>query len=294
MAAQTTQTRLLSTAILAATLALHGCGGGAAGESSDNGSVSIQGATSSQVESTSSASEANTQTATQTETSTTNASTTNDTVADSSQTNSGSSTQTQQDTQQTEQQDQVQNDSQDSSQESDVALDIVISLQPASQSAGKGENVTLNVSASGSGALNYQWRKNGVVIADAVQSYLSLSNLDDSDAGVYDVIISNATGSVTSSGATLSLTVNQSVRLVWNTPNTREDGSALAQQEISAYRIYHTTEDGSWGASVEAQADATDYTFGGLGSGVHYFAVTVVDTSGIESDFSNIMSKQIF
>ncbi|MBU6955084.1 immunoglobulin domain-containing protein [Hahella sp. HN01] len=290
MAAQTTQTRLLSTAILAATLALHGCGGGAAGESSDNGSVSIQGATSSQVESTSSASEANAQTATQTETSTTNSSTTNDTVTDSSQTNSGSSTQTQQDTQQ----DQVQNDSQDSSQESDVALDIVISLQPASQSAGKGESVTLNVSASGSGALNYQWRKNGVVIADAVQSYLSLSNLDDSDAGVYDVIISNATGSVTSSGATLSLTVNQSVRLVWNTPNTREDGSALAQQEISAYRIYHTTEDGSWGASVETQADATDYTFGGLGSGVHYFAVTVVDTSGIESDFSNIMSKQIF
>ncbi|ABC28524.1 protein containing Immunoglobulin I-set domain and fibronectin type III domain [Hahella chejuensis KCTC 2396] len=292
MAAQTTQTRLLSTAILAATLALHGCGGGAAGESSDNGSVSVQGTSSSEAEDTSSASDSSSQTSTQTDA--TNTTTTDDNTVDNSQASSGSSTQTQQDTQQTDQQDQVQNDSQDASQENSVELDIAISLQPVSQSADKGGDVTLNVSASGSGALNYQWRKDGAIIADAVQSYLSLSNLDDNDAGVYDVIISNATGSVTSSGATLSLTVDRSVRLAWSAPSSREDGSALPQQDISAYRIYHTTEDGSWGASVEAQPDSTEYTFSELDSGVHYFAVTVVDTSGIESDFSNVMSKQIF
>jgi len=76
----------------------------------------------------------------------------------------------------------------------------VIGTQPAGQQIHSGDALRLDVVASG-GDLHYQWRKNGIEIPGATAlEYLLLSATLD-DAGSYDVVISNAAGSVTSSVA---------------------------------------------------------------------------------------------
>lgn len=52
--------------------------------------------------------------------------------------------------------------------------------------------------------LSYQWRKDGVNIPGATSSIYSKSNVITSDAGNYDVVVTNAYGSVTSSIVTIS------------------------------------------------------------------------------------------
>jgi len=80
-----------------------------------------------------------------------------------------------------------------------------ITTQPASQTVNAGQTATFNVAASGTAPFQYQWQKNGSDIAGANASSLSLANAQDGDAGTYTVVVSNAAGSATSSGAVLTV-----------------------------------------------------------------------------------------
>lgn len=86
-----------------------------------------------------------------------------------------------------------------------------ITTQPQSQSLLAGTNATFNVVASGQGTLIYQWLLNETNLTDsarvsgATQSTLIISNLVASDAGDYQVNVSNSHGSVISSNATLTV-----------------------------------------------------------------------------------------
>lgn len=82
----------------------------------------------------------------------------------------------------------------------------VIKSQPTSQSVTTGAYVTFSVIAYGEATLNYQWRKNGVAISGATSSTYSLASASASDAGSYDVVVTNGKGSATSTAATLSVT----------------------------------------------------------------------------------------
>jgi hypothetical protein len=68
-----------------------------------------------------------------------------------------------------------------------------------------GQNATFTVTATGTPAPTYQWRKNGAAITGATSATLSLSNVQDADAGSYDVIVSNSAGSLTSTAAVLTV-----------------------------------------------------------------------------------------
>jgi hypothetical protein len=81
-----------------------------------------------------------------------------------------------------------------------------ITTQPASQTATVGQSVTFNVAASGTAPLSYQWQKGGTNISGATASSYTISSAQTTDAGNYDVVVSNSAGSVTS--ATAPLTVN--------------------------------------------------------------------------------------
>jgi hypothetical protein len=52
---------------------------------------------------------------------------------------------------------------------------------------------------------NYQWRKDGADIVSGIYSSLVFTNVKEQDAGIYDVVVSNNAGSITSSGATLTI-----------------------------------------------------------------------------------------
>ncbi|MET0649767.1 MAG: immunoglobulin domain-containing protein [Pyrinomonadaceae bacterium] len=80
-----------------------------------------------------------------------------------------------------------------------------IITQPVSQTVNAGQTATFTVAASGTAPFNYQWQKNGSDIAGANGTSLTLSNVQDGDAGTYAVVVSNAAGSATSGGAILTV-----------------------------------------------------------------------------------------
>jgi hypothetical protein len=86
-----------------------------------------------------------------------------------------------------------------------------ISSPPSSTSAGLGSSAMFSVSASGPGALGYQWRFNGNSIAGANSSILMLSGVDFFNQGLYDVVVYNAAGSVVSSSAGLTIFIPASI-----------------------------------------------------------------------------------
>ena len=86
-----------------------------------------------------------------------------------------------------------------------VAQGPTITLQPVSQSVTEGSKVTFTVSATGTAPLSYQWRHDGVDFFGQTSTNLTISSANTSSAGTYTVAVSNAAGSVTSSGATLTV-----------------------------------------------------------------------------------------
>jgi hypothetical protein len=76
--------------------------------------------------------------------------------------------------------------------------------QPTSQVIFPQGAATFSASASGTPALNYQWRFIGTNLAGATGSALALNPVHASDAGAYSIIVSNDYGQVTSSNAQLT------------------------------------------------------------------------------------------
>ncbi len=81
----------------------------------------------------------------------------------------------------------------------------VITVQPVAAERLTHTEHVFTVTASGSGPLFYQWRRNGVELPAGVEASLSLRNLSVADAGNYDVVISSHAGSVISQPATLTV-----------------------------------------------------------------------------------------
>jgi uncharacterized delta-60 repeat protein len=87
----------------------------------------------------------------------------------------------------------------------------VITVQPLSRTTNAGTVATFTVTATGADPLRYQWFKETVRLADggnisgSTNFTLTLSNLSIADSGGYAVEITDASGSVTSSVATLTV-----------------------------------------------------------------------------------------
>ena len=84
-----------------------------------------------------------------------------------------------------------------------------ISVQPVGGLVSITTTGSLSVTASGSGTLTYQWKKNGTNISGATSSTYTKTNMQPADEGSYTVVVSNSAGSVTSSAAVLQLNLLQ-------------------------------------------------------------------------------------
>ncbi len=89
----------------------------------------------------------------------------------------------------------------------------VISVQPGSMTARAGSGAFFSVQATGN-ALEYQWRRDDADLAGETGPTLFLGGIQAADGGVYACVISNAGGSVTSAGATLTVVATGGARLV--------------------------------------------------------------------------------
>ena len=91
-----------------------------------------------------------------------------------------------------------------------TAVAPAITTQPAAQTVTEGESATFSVTASGTAPFTYQWKKNGTDIEGVTTSSHTTDATAIGDSGaVFTVVVTNSVGSVTSSGA--ALTVNAAV-----------------------------------------------------------------------------------
>src|SRR6185295_16114375 len=82
-----------------------------------------------------------------------------------------------------------------------------ITQQPVGQSVLTRANVTFAFTATGTGPLAAQWRKNSTNLVAETNTTLVLTNVTLGQAGGYDVVVTNSAGRATSQVATLTVTL---------------------------------------------------------------------------------------
>jgi alpha-tubulin suppressor-like RCC1 family protein len=129
----------------------------------------------------------------------------------------------------------------------------VIVVQPVNLTVIAGNNTTFTVTVKGSPAPTYQWRKNGANIIGATSSSLTFTGVAPGDAGSYDVVVTNCSGSATST--TAALTVNPPASDV--APQTAPPPAVAVTAGMNS-TMFITADGTLWGAG--------DNTYGQLGN----------------------------
>jgi len=81
----------------------------------------------------------------------------------------------------------------------------VITVSPSNVTVSAGQFATFSVSATGATPLSYQWTRTGVDIAGATTATYSFTATAADNGASFAVTVSNAFGTVTSQGATLTV-----------------------------------------------------------------------------------------
>jgi hypothetical protein len=87
-----------------------------------------------------------------------------------------------------------------------AAMAPSITAQPANQSVVIGRSATFTVTASGTAPLAFQWQKDAAPISGATaSSYTTPATVQSDDGSTFLVVVSNGSGSTTSSSAKLTV-----------------------------------------------------------------------------------------
>jgi len=119
-----------------------------------------------------------------------------------------------------------------------------ISTQPVGASKTVGDSLSLSVSASGSGTLSYQWKKDGSNLSGKTSATLSIPSVATSDAGSYTVDVTNqetgnAPATVTSNAAVVTVTAapaqgnGPGTEVVCNGPGTEVVSPTIKSKSIT-------------------------------------------------------------
>jgi len=87
--------------------------------------------------------------------------------------------------------------------------------------------------------------------------------------------------------------IRGAAKLSWSFPSQRVDESDLELHEIERFRIYQVFGNGDFDTMHEVDGSDTTYTIENLAQGDYHFAITVVDSDGHESGFSETISLSI-
>lgn len=101
-----------------------------------------------------------------------------------------------------------------------------LTTPPADTTAWTGLSTSLSVAVAGGEPFSYQWRKGGLILSDgtsasggfvsgSTSATLVLSGVGSADAGSYDVIVTNACGSVTSDPALVTVRSAPPIGVEW-------------------------------------------------------------------------------
>ena len=169
-----------------------------------------------------------------------------------------------------------------------AAVAPAITTQPAAQTVTEGQTATFSVTATGTTPLTYQWKKDGTVIASATSStYTTPATSNADNAAVFTVVVTNGTGSVTSSSATLTVTAAAPVAPAISTQPTAQSIAAGASATFSVTATGTGTLSYQWkknGTNITGGTGATTSTYttpdmGYAGNGAEY-SVEVSNSAG--------------
>jgi O-glycosyl hydrolase len=129
---------------------------------------------------------------------------------------------------------------------------LSITAQPQSQSVVTGSSAVFSVTAAGTPPLSYQWQFNGVAVAGATTTNLTLANIQSTNTGSYSVVVTNSSGSVTSGVAVLTV-LGPSVAPRLLTPFTQNGNLsfALLGETGRVYRIEVSSDVQNWSAVTD-------------------------------------------
>jgi alpha-tubulin suppressor-like RCC1 family protein len=85
------------------------------------------------------------------------------------------------------------------------SLPVIAMQGPLKRTTRAGVDTTFAAQVVGEGPLSYQWRLNSSPIAGASQPTLALTQLTPAQVGIYDLVVTGAVGTVTSTPASLAL-----------------------------------------------------------------------------------------
>ncbi|HEV2692024.1 MAG TPA: immunoglobulin domain-containing protein [Verrucomicrobiae bacterium] len=138
---------------------------------------------------------------------------------------------------------------------SGVPIPPTITTQPQSAVVNQGSNALFTVSVTGTAPLNYQWFFNGTNIAGATNSTFLRTNVQATNTGSYCAVITNISGSVTSSVAMLALSFlddfdSYAVPVVVTSPAT-----------TNGYKIFYGASSGGYDFKAVFGFDYSTVTF---------------------------------
>ena len=133
------------------------------------------------------------------------------------------------------------------------AVAPTITSQPSSLTVTAGQSAMFSVTATGTPAPTYQWQKNSTNIAGATGSSYAISSTTTSDAGSYQVVVSNSAGTVTSNSA--SLTVDSA-------PSPPPSGSSVS---VLTYHNDNSRTGQNLNETILTTSNVNSSTFGQIG-----------------------------
>ena len=130
-----------------------------------------------------------------------------------------------------------------------------VTAQPQNVVANPGSNATFIVSAIGTAPLNYQWFFDGAAISNATNTSYTRTNVQPPNLGNYFVVITNLAGSVTSSGALLTLGFADDF------DNYVAPSTVIAPTTTNGYKIFFGADSGTTDFKATFGFDYSTITF---------------------------------
>ncbi len=143
-----------------------------------------------------------------------------------------------------------------------------ITQHPQGLTINAGQTAVFNVTATGTAPLAYQWRKGGANIGGATTATYTINNAQTSDAGSYDVVVSNSAGSATSNPAVLTVNAGSTAPTITGQP---------ASQTVTAGQSVSFTVTATGTAPLAYQWRKGGATITGATSATYTFTATYAD-----------------
>jgi hypothetical protein len=125
---------------------------------------------------------------------------------------------------------------------------------PQSQTVVVRTTVSFSVLSSGSGPLSFQWRKDNQEIAGATNVTVTIVNVQTNQAGLYDVVLSNPIGVVTSEVAQLNVVYFPTLEEALDTANLVWEAGA-AHPWTTQTGLNHDGQDAAMSGRLTSMAD---------------------------------------